>query len=180
MPEKRKKSRGGSESVKEKTLLVHPFPPLYDSESKVLILGSFPSVVSREQNFYYANRTNRFWPLLAQLFEETIPKTTEERTAFCHRHHIALWDVIESCTIHGSSDASISDVTVNEIDALAEKTGITAVFTTGRKASELFERHVRTRLKHIALPSTSAANARMRMEDLKREYQVIRDYAEKD
>lgn len=156
-------------------ILVHPFPPLYDSTSRVLILGSFPSVVSREQNFYYANRTNRFWPVLEAVYGETI----KDRAEWCLKHHIALWDVIASCTISGSSDSSIRNVRVNEIGSLIGETEIRAVFTTGKKASGLYDRYISLPVLHIALPSTSAANAVMKKEDLVREYMRIREYAEK-
>ena len=152
-------------------LLVHPFEPLYDENSEVLILGSFPSVVSRQQNFYYANSHNRFWPLMGMLFEEEIT----DREEFCHRHHIALWDVIYSCRIKGSSDSSIADVTVNDIAGLAEKTRIRAVFTTGAAASKLYQKYVDCSLPHYGLPSTSPANAAMRISDLYVKYRVIRE-----
>ena len=160
----------------EDKLLTHPFDALYREDSRVLILGSFPSVVSRQQNFYYANATNRFWPVMEEVFEDS----AEDRIAFCYRHHIALWDVINACTIHASSDASIANVRVNNIDALVKKTEVRAIFTTGRKASDLFEKYVKTDMRHIALPSTSAANARMKKADLVLYYRMIRDYAEKD
>lgn len=150
-------------------LLVHPFPAIYNAESKVLILGSFPSVVSREQSFYYANATNRFWPVLASLFNTEII----DRSKFCLDHHIALWDVIGSCRIHGSSDATITDVTANDIPGLIAKTQIHTVFTTGAKASQLYDQYIDCDAQHIALPSTSAANAKMRSSDLVRAYQVI-------
>ncbi len=160
----------------DKTVLIHPFEALYRKDSRVLILGSFPSVVSREQSFYYANATNRFWPVMELVFEDS----AADRIAFCERHHIALWDVIYSCTIHGSSDASIGNVVVNDIDALVRSSDIRVIFTTGRKASDLFEKYVKTDTRHIALPSTSAANARMKLADLAERYRMIRDYAEKD
>jgi hypoxanthine-DNA glycosylase len=144
----------------------HPFGPVYDSDSEVLILGSFPSVASRKQNFYYAHPQNRFWPLMAKLFHEEIT----DRKEFCLRHHIALWDVIESCTISGSSDASIRDVVPNRINELIAKTHIRAVFTTGSTASKLYERYIRCDAVHYALPSSSPANAKMRMDDLLKEY----------
>lgn len=86
--------------------VIHPLKPIYDEESRVLILGSFPSIISRKERFYYANKTNRFWNVLKEIFEEEI----KDREMFCHKHHIALWDVIESCTIEGSSDASITNI----------------------------------------------------------------------
>ena len=160
----------------DKTVLIHPFEALWRKDSRVLILGSFPSVVSREQSFYYANATNRFWPVMELVFEDS----AADRIAVCERHHIALWDVIYSCTIHGSSDASIGNVVVNDIDALVRSSDIRVIFTTGRKASDLFEKYVKTDTRHIALPSTSAANARMKLADLAERYRMIRDYAEKD
>ena len=157
--------------------VVHPFAPIYDQSSRVLILGSFPSVISRKQSFYYANVHNRFWPVLFTLFEEE----PSDRTEFCHRHHIALWDVIHSCTIAGSSDASIKDVIVNDIPSLVKKTNVRAVFTTGSRASSLYEKYIDCSLVHIALPSTSSANARMKMDDLVNAYRIIREYCdEKD
>ena len=147
----------------------HTFGPVYDKDSKILILGSFPSVVSRQQNFYYANRSNRFWPLLADLFEEEIT----DRKQFCLDHHIALWDVIESCRIDGSSDASIRDVKANDIGSLVEKTAIRTVFTTGQKAADLYRKYVQCDIEHIALPSTSGANAAMSFAKLKERYQII-------
>lgn len=149
--------------------VVHPFDPLYDNESRILILGSFPSVVSRKQNFYYANRNNRFWPVMAELFQEEIT----DRREFMLRHHIALWDVICSCTITGSSDASIHDVKVNDIESLLKKTKIHTVFTTGAAAAKLYRKYTDIELEHIALPSTSGANAAMRLNDLVKAYEVI-------
>lgn len=154
--------------MKEKRI-VHPFPPVYDENSRILILGSFPSVVSRELNFYYANRYNRFWPVLSALFDEEIT----DRKQFCLSHHIALWDVIHACRITGSSDTSIRDVTVNDIPGLVSKTKISCIFTTGRKASSLYDRYIHLDMEHISLPSTSSANASMRKEDLIRSYSVI-------
>ena len=127
----------------------HTFGPVYDKDSRILILGSFPSVVSRQQNFYYANRSNRFWPLLADLFEEEIT----DRKQFCLDHHIALWDVIGSCRIDGSSDASIRDVEANDIGSLVKETRIHTVFTTGQKAADLYRKLVHCEIEHIALPS---------------------------
>ena len=155
--------------TKKSELLVHPFPAIADEESRILILGSFPSVVSRQQCFYYANATNRFWPVMEELFHMQI----KERKQFCLDHHIALWDVIHSCSIHGSSDASISDVTPNEIQNLVDQTKIRTIFTTGWKASQLYDKYVICDALHISLPSTSAANAKMRMDDLVKAYEII-------
>lgn len=158
--------------------IVHPFAPVADENSRVLILGSFPSVISRRQSFYYANPQNRFWPVMEAVFQDACGMNKQERTEFCLRHHIALWDVIHSCTITGSSDSSIQDVIVNDIEGLCSGTSITHIFTTGGKAASLYQKYVSCHHAMTLLPSTSGANARMKREDLIRIYQVIRIYAE--
>lgn len=157
--------------------VIHPLKPIYDEESKVLILGSFPSIISRKERFYYANKTNRFWKVLGKIFEEEI----EDREIFCHKHHIALWDVIESCTIEGSSDASITNIKINDIPKLIENTKIQAIFTTGSKASSIYDKYVKDiDIKHISLPSTSSANAKMKLNDLIEEYKVIKGFTNEE
>ncbi len=151
------------------TQVVHPFPPVYDVNSKVLILGSFPSVISREKNFYYANQNNRFWKVMSVLFQEEI----KDKVEFCHLHHIALWDVVHSCQISGSSDSSITNVKVNDISSLLKQTHIQRIFLTGQKAQQLFERYITCDIKHIGLPSTSSANAKMRLDELVDKYKII-------
>lgn len=151
------------------SIITHPFEPVYDKHSRILILGSFPSVVSREKNFYYANKNNRFWKVMEILFDEEI----KDKRQFCHAHHIALWDVIHSCSITGSSDASIKDAKVNDIASLIDRTEIHTVFTTGKKAYSLYEKYVDCPLKAISLPSTSGANAAMRLDDLVDAYRII-------
>jgi len=148
----------------------HTLEPLFDESSRVLILGSFPSVVSRQKAFYYANPTNRFWPVMEALFQETIT----DRREFCLRRHIALWDVIASCTIRGSSDSSIRDVIPNDIEWLIQNSSVHAVFTTGAKAAALYRKYITASLDACALPSTSAANAQMRLDDLVKEYDCVR------
>ena len=152
-------------------MLIHPFPPVYDKQSKVLILGSFPSVISRKNHFYYGNPQNRFWRVMEMIYNDS----AEDKMAFALRHHIALWDVIYSCTITGSSDSSIRNATVNDIGGLIRKTKIRAAATTGGYASKLYEQCVHLEIPHIALPSTSGANARMSLEDLCRAYRVIKE-----
>lgn len=155
----------------------HELEPIYDPHSKLLILGSFPSVVSRKQQFYYANPTNRFWPVLSEVFEIEI----KDRKAFCLAYGIALWDVIASCVIHGSSDSSIREVVPNDIPGLINKTDIKAILTTGGKAATLYRKYIHIdTIPHIALPSTSAANASMRMEHLIKEYQIVRTLTEEN
>ena len=156
--------------------LLHPFPPLWDEESRVLILGSFPSVMSRKNAFYYAHPQNRFWKLMSLIYEEEII----DRAAFCHQHHIALWDVIESCTITGSSDSSIRDVKVNDIAELLSKSRIRQVFTTGSIAWNLYRKYVTADIDAVRLPSTSPANAAMKLEDLMPYYRQIREVTDEE
>lgn len=147
----------------------HPFDAIYDQESKVLILGSFPSVISRNENFYYANHNNRFWQVMESLFHEEIC----DRKEFCLRHHIALWDVIQSCEIEGSSDASIRNVKANDMNRVIEHTNISSIFLTGKKALSLYERYIDLDIEYFGLPSTSSANARYRLNDLVEAYALI-------
>ena len=157
--------------------VIHPLQPIFNQESKVLILGSFPSIISRQQSFYYANPTNRFWKVLENVYNEEII----DRESFCLKHHIALWDVIHSCTIHGSLDSTIQDVQCNPIEELLENTKIKVIFTTGTKASSLYKKYIHLKVKQIALPSTSSANAKMHVSDLVKYYSIIREYTdEKD
>ena len=146
----------------------HPFPPLYNGESETLILGTMPSVASRENGFYYGHKRNRFWPVLAALFDEALPASNEERRSLALRHNIALWDVLKSCEIKGSSDASIKNAEANDIASLASKTKIKRIFTNGKKAFELYTRLSAdsVRLPAYILPSTSPANQRCSLEDL--------------
>lgn len=160
----------------EKTYVVHTLKPLIDEKSRVLILGSFPSIRSREENFYYANPSNRFWPVLGRIFHEDIT----DREAFCHARHIALYDVIYSCWIHASSDASIEVDQVNDIEALIQGTDVHTVFTTGSASSRLYDRYIRCHCEHIALPSTSSANARMKLDDLCRAYEIIKEKTDEE
>ena len=139
----------------------HTFPPVCDSASRILILGSFPSVKSREEGFYYGHPRNRFWPLLAALTNESIPHSIEEKKTILSRHHIALWDVIESCEIKGSSDSSIREIVPNNIREIFEGADIQAVFANGTTAWQLYMEYMYpvTQQECIKLPSTSPANA---------------------
>ena len=151
--------------------VIHPLDAIYDEHSRVLILGSFPSVISRQNKMYYANKTNRFWAVMEALFNEEI--TNHE--VFCHKRHIAMWDVIHSCTIEGSSDSSIKNVKTNDIAGLVHKTNIQLIVTTGKKAAVLYNQYIHLDIPHISLPSSSAANAKMRLEQLVNEYQKIKE-----
>ena len=155
---------------------MHPFPPVYDRNSRILILGSFPSAASRKEQFYYAHKNNRFWKVLSMIYEEEIT----DRKQFCLDHRIALWDVIASCSITGSSDSSIKDVTVNDFMPMILSSKIRAIATTGRTASKLYEKYTDIDIRHIALPSTSSANAAYHLDDLVQAYRVIREVTDEE
>lgn len=154
--------------------LVHPFKPVFNSKSKVLILGSFPSVKSREESFYYAHPQNRFWKVLENIFEEKIANKEE----FLLKHNIALWDVIQSCEIKGSSDSSIKNVKVNDIKNLIKNTDITVILLNGNKAYNLYQKYIADYIdiNVISLPSTSPANAKYRLNDLVKKYSIIKNF----
>jgi len=151
------------------TLQVHPFLPIYDKDSQILILGTFPSVKSRENLFYYGHPKNRFWPLLAELFKENIPLTIPEKKSILRNHGIALWDVIKSCDITGSSDNSIKNVVANDFQLIFKNTKIHSVYANGAKAFDLYMKYAfsLTNVPIKKLPSTSPANAAFSMERLK-------------
>ncbi|WP_314675175.1 DNA-deoxyinosine glycosylase [uncultured Solobacterium sp.] len=151
--------------------VIHPLDAIYDEHSRVLILGSFPSVISRQNKMYYANKTNRFWAVMEALFNEEI----SDYKVFCHKHRIAMWDVIHSCTIEGSSDSSIRNVKTNDIAGLVQKSDIQLIVTTGKKAAVLYEQYIHLDIPHVSLPSTSAANAKMKLAELINEYQKIKE-----
>lgn len=142
----------------EYTFLNHPIPPVYDQDSKILILGSFPSVKSRKYDFFYMNPQNRFWKVLSDLLADDFLVKKEEKISLLLKHHIALWDVIESCEIKGSSDSSIRNVKVNPISELLSQTGIQAIFFNGKKSFQLYEKHISLDFPVYCLPSTSPAN----------------------
>ena len=141
--------------------LKHTFDPVYDAESKILILGSFPSVKSRENQFFYGHPQNRFWKVMASVLDWEIPATIEEKRAMLLKNHVAVWDVIASCSIQGSSDTSIKDVVVNDFSRILENSKIERIYVNGGKAYELYHKYAEkvTGIKAIKLPSTSPANA---------------------
>lgn len=157
----------------------HTLQPFYDRHSKVLILGSMPSVKSREVGFYYAHPKNRFWKVLSLIYQEEIEDDITKKQAFLKEHHIALFDVIQSCEIEGSSDQSIQNVIPNDLQPILEKSQIQAIFTTGQKAYHLYQKYIypKTKIKAISLPSTSPAYCKKRvLEELIQEYQKIIPY----
>ena len=146
---------------------VHNIPPLYDEKSRVLILGSFPSVKSREAAFFYAHPQNRFWPTLAAVLSEETPKTVEEKKAMVLRRGVAMWDTIGSCEIVGSSDASITNVVPNDLSVILDAADIQAIFCNGGTAYRFYRRYDEAVWgKAEALPSTSPANARSSVQAL--------------
>ncbi len=158
---------------------VHTIAPVYDERSRVLLLGSFPSPKSREMAFFYGHPQNRMWRVLACVAcEPEIPQTVAERKSFLLRNHIAMWDVLASCSIEGASDASIRNSTPNNLSCVFETAHIEKVFLSGSKAYELFKRYLLPQyaVDYERLPSTSAANASMSLNDLVAAYSVLSPY----
>lgn len=153
----------------------HPFGPLYDENSRILILGSLPSVASREQNFFYGHPKNRFWPLMASLLEEEIPITIADKKELILSHNIALWDTIYSCDIMGSSDASIRNVVPTALKKVVENSQITRIFCNGKTSEKYFKKYQEKELKikAVCLPSTSPANAAWSIERLRQAWKII-------
>ena len=153
----------------------HEFSPVFDENSEILILGSFPSVKSRQESFFYANPQNRFWKLMAQLLNESTPKDTKDKIVMLKKHKIALWDVIESCDIVGSSDSSISNVVPVDISQILSRANIIKVYANGGKAFELYNKYLypKTQLDITKLPSTSPANAGYSFDKLLSEWKKI-------
>ena len=162
------------------THIVHPFPPLYREDARILILGSLPSVKSREQQFFYGHPQNRFWPLMARLFGEPVPLTVEEKTALVLKHHIALWDTIYSCDIQGSSDSSIRNVVPADLTPILRETQVRQIFCNGKTSGACFHRWQEKTLgrEAVVLPSTSPANAAWSMDRLAEAWSVVRTAAE--
>lgn len=156
----------------------HELEPYYNSDSKVLILGSMPSIKSRELGFYYMHPQNRFWKTLARVYEEEKPITIDDKKDFLKRHKIALWDTIESCLITGSSDSSIENVKVNNINKLLNNTEVKQIFTLGRKSFDLYNKYClpKTKRDAIYLPSTSPLHCPKGIEDkLYDTYKIIKE-----
>ena len=153
---------------------VHPIPPVYDEDSEILILGSFPSVKSREEGFFYGHPRNRFWKILSSIYDEKTPETIEEKKTFLLKNHIAVWDVIRSCDIRGSSDASIRNVLPNNISSLLKKTKIQRIYVNGKTAEKLYRKYLEENAgKAQVLPSSSPANAGYSLERLIEEWRRL-------
>lgn len=153
----------------------HEFDPVYDRNSEILILGTLPSVKSREQRFYYGHKQNRFWKVIAALYEETVPVTIEEKKKILLRHHIALFDVIAECDIAGSSDSTIRNVVPTDLSVILRQAPVRKIFANGNKAYDLYMKYSyeKTGMEAIKLPSTSPANAAFQMERLLQSWKVI-------
>ena len=164
--------RGRRNGRKEdKEIMEHTIDPVYDEHSRILILGSFPSVKSREQKFFYGHKQNRFWKVLAGILGCEVPQTIEEKKTMLLEHHIAVWDVIQSCEIEGSSDASIRDVVPNDLSEILDTADIQAIYTNGGKYI-----YPVNGIEAHKLPSTSPANAGYSLDRLKEAWSQISEF----
>lgn len=154
----------------------HNIAPVYDENSRILILGSFPSVKSRECEFFYGHPQNRFWKVTSAVFGCEVPVTAIEKKSFLLKNNIALWDVIESCLIHGSADSSIKDVVPNDISRILDKADIREIYVNGKTAEKYYNKYILPKVgrKAVCLPSTSPANAAFSLERLIKEWSAIR------
>jgi len=159
------------------TLVKHPINPVYDKNSKILILGSFPSVKSREQMFFYGHPQNRFWKVISAVFGCSVPETVEEKRAFLLSHKVAVWDVIAACDISGSADSSIKNAVPNDLSIILDNADIKMIFVNGKTAQKYFNKHQKPLINReaICLPSTSPANAAWSLERLIDEWQIIKN-----
>lgn len=156
----------------EKKEIKHPFEAIFNKNSKILILGSFPSVKSREQKFFYGHPQNRFWKVIAAIFREEVPQNIKEKKKLLIKNNIALWDVIASCEIIGSSDSSITNAVPNDLSLIFKTAKIEKVFCNGTKSYELYQKYIfpQNNIKAEKLPSTSPANAALNLEKLTNEW----------
>lgn len=155
----------------------HPFDPVWNSKSEILILGSFPSVKSREEMFFYGHPRNRFWTVLSRLLGVEKPADVDEKKSMLLSHHIALWDVIAECDIYGSADSSIKNAVPNDIKHILENSDIKHIFTNGATADRLYNKYIfpSTGIKAVRLPSTSPANAAKSVDNLVKEWTITVD-----
>lgn len=155
---------------------IHPIPPIFDKNSRILILGSFPSVKSREQGFFYGYPQNRFWSVTSTVSGCDVPNTVEQKKLFLHENQIALWDVIAACDIEGSSDSSIKNVLPNDLHIILDYCDIEQIFVNGKTAEKLYKKYIQPVISRnaICLPSTSPANAAWSFDRLCNAWQVIK------
>ena len=158
----------------------HPFGPLFSKDSRVLILGSFPSVKSREQQFFYGHPQNRFWKVIAALYGEETPKDIPQKRKLILSHGLALWDSIASCVITGSSDASIREVRANDLRIILDHCPIARIYCNGRKSHEMYQKYIQPDLgrEAVCLPSTSPANAQWSLEKLTEAWSAVKNEEE--
>ena len=156
-------------------MIVHPIPPLFDENSQTLILGSFPSVKSREAEFFYGHPQNRFWAVIAKLYGCEKPVTIEEKKKLVLENKLAMWDVIQSCEIEGSADSTISNVTANDLSTILENSRVDRIFVNGKTAEKYYKKYTypKTGIKAICLPSTSPANAAWSIDRLVEAWKII-------
>ena len=156
-------------------MVEHSIPPIYNEQSSILILGSFPSVKSREQGFFYGHPQNRFWKVLSCLYGEKTPQTIDEKRWFLMNKGIAVWDVIASCEINGSMDSTIKNVIPNDLSLILETGHIRHIFVNGQTAKKLYDQYIfpKTAIEAVALPSTSSANAAWNFERLTEAWKII-------
>ncbi len=157
-------------------MIVHPIPPLFNEESRTLILGSFPSVKSREAAFFYGHPQNRFWAVIAKIYGYEKPQSIEEKKKLVLENKLAMWDVIESCEIEGSADSTISNVTANDLSIILENSRVDRIFVNGKTAEKYYNKYTypKTGIKAICLPSTSPANAAWSIEKLVDAWKIIK------
>lgn len=157
-------------------MIIHPIPPLYNENSKSLILGSFPSVKSREAEFFYGHPQNRFWTVAAAVLGCPKPETVEEKKKMILDNNLAMWDVIASCEIEGSADSTIRNVTANDLSKIIASSKIERIFVNGKTAEKYYNKYTypKTKIKAICLPSTSPANAAWSVEKLIEAWKIIR------
>ena len=157
-------------------MVVHNIPPVFDKNSEILILGSFPSVKSRESEFFYGHKQNRFWKVTSSVFGCETPETIEEKKQFLLNNHIALWDVIARCEISGSSDLSIKNAEPNDLDTILGTANIKKIYVNGKTAEKYYNKYLlgKTKIKAVCLPSTSPANAAYSLEKLIEEWKIIK------
>ena len=170
--------RQGVDEIMESRQVTHDFQPIYNEESRVLMLGTMPSPKSRETGFYYGHPRNRFWKVVSDVCGEVLPETKEEKVAFALRNKIAVWDVLAGCEIKGAEDASIRNPVVNDLNVIIKSADIRAVFATGQKAAQLYRKYCQkeTGMEIICLPSTSPANCCVSYEKLFEAYEVVLKY----
>lgn len=142
-------------------MLIHPVAPIYNKNSRILILGTFPSVKSREVGFFYSHPQNRFWRVMARICQSKVPESIEEKKELILSNNFALWDVIKSCDVSGSADSSIKNVVPNDLSIILKECDIKKIFVNGRKAESLYKKFLQneTGMEAVVLPSTSPANA---------------------